>query len=128
AGMSGRGAIVEEVAEVALACRAEDLGAPHAVAGIGLGLHPVRRSGRGEAGPTTAGVELRLRVEELVAAPGAAEDAGLVVVPVLPREGPLRALFAQHMVLLARQRVAPRSVVLLRLFSHVMLPRRRRNG
>src|SRR3990172_5012711 len=101
--LSGRGRTVgEDVAQVRVAAGAEHLGADHPVVAVGLGANPVRSDRGGEARPARAGVELGLRVEELVPAARAAVDpVGLRrVVPA--GEGPLGALAAADLVLLGR--------------------------
>src|SRR4029453_3850620 len=60
----GRGAVVEDVAEVATAGRARDLRANHPIARIGLGDDAVERRGLVEARPTAPGLELRVGTEE----------------------------------------------------------------
>ena len=91
--LAGRGGpVVEEVAEVAAATAAGDLGAPHPVRAVGLGGDGLRVGRRGEAGPAGPGVELGVRRKQLGAAAGA-EIGGVVVgVPVGAREGPLGPL------------------------------------
>src|SRR5512132_4331335 len=65
-------AVVEDVAEMAAAGRADDLLAHHPVALVDPHLDGVERRRLGEARPARAGVVLRLRPEELGAAAGAA--------------------------------------------------------
>src|SRR5205085_8215701 len=68
----------EHVSEVRVARRAANLDAPHAVALVHLGLDRVLVHRLEEARPAGAGVELRIRAEELGAAGAAAEDAVLL--------------------------------------------------
>src|SRR5690349_22125177 len=68
-----------------------------------------------EAGPPGAGLELRIRGEELRAARDAAVDTLGVVVPVLAGEGGLGAGLAGHLVLLRREQLLPLRVGLLDL-------------
>ena len=77
--------VVEDVAEVRVAAPAEHFRAGEEEAAVLVRLHARRRAGRREARPAGARVELRLRVEEGVAAGGAGVDARGVVVPVLAR-------------------------------------------
>src|SRR3569833_2870736 len=65
-----------------------------------------------EAGPAAAGVELRVRGEQLRAAAGAAVGAVLVMVPVLAGEGAFGSRLPQHAELLGRQRLPPLLVAL----------------
>src|SRR5436190_8037220 len=73
------GTIFEDVAEVAAAAGALQLGA--AAIGIGRGLDVVVDE-RPEARPARAGIELRVGVEKLQVARGAAIDSLFVVVEV----------------------------------------------
>src|SRR6185312_6733903 len=88
----GLGAVGEDVAEVAAAAGAADLGAVHEEAAVGLGGDVRRVDRREEARPAGAGVELGVRGEERQAAGGADEDAFLVDLVERAGEGPLRAL------------------------------------
>src|SRR5262249_40581967 len=60
----GPGPVLEDVAQVAAALRAGDLGPDHPVGGVRLRVHPAVGDGLGEAGPAGARVELRLRAEQ----------------------------------------------------------------
>src|SRR5437588_683216 len=71
--------VVEYVPQVRLARRAEDLGAAHEQAVVGLGIHRVVLGRRREAGPAGARVELGLRGEQLGAAGRAPIHARLLV-------------------------------------------------
>src|SRR6185503_8028926 len=72
-----------------------------------------------EARPARAGVELHARVEELVAAAGAAVHAVVVLVPVLTGEGALGAALAEHLVLLGSELLAPLLVGLSNVCRHL---------
>ena len=100
-------AVVEDMAEVAAARRAHDLGANHPVARVGLRDDAVERRRLEEARPAAARLELRVRAEELRPAAGAAVDAVAVLVPVRAGERALRALAPQDLVLLGREALAP---------------------
>src|SRR6266581_2549973 len=66
-----RGPVGEEVAEMAAAARAHDLGANHPVGRVRLLVDRIARGGRVERRPSAAGVVLRVRAEQLGAATGA---------------------------------------------------------
>src|SRR5512144_1015751 len=91
--------VLEHVAEVRAAAPALDLGARHEEARVLPRLHAPGRGRRGEARPAGAGLELRLRLEQRVAATGARVGSRPVVIPVLARERALRSLLAQDPVL-----------------------------
>src|SRR5438034_146261 len=65
------GAVVEDVAEMAAAFRAQHLGADHAVADIVFLVDMAIRRGRGKARPAAAGIEFRVGFEQRLAAAGA---------------------------------------------------------
>src|SRR4051812_45111526 len=73
----------EYVPQVPAAVGAADLGADHAVRGVGVGLHVGRYRWLKEARPPRAGLELRVRAEQLCATPGAAVGAIFLDIPVL---------------------------------------------
>src|SRR5947209_6389376 len=100
-------AVREHVPEVAAAARAQHFGANHAVAGVGLLLDRVLAGRRVERGPAAARVVLRVRLEQLRSAAGAAVRPRLEDVVVLTREGRFRSLLPQHVELLARQLLTP---------------------
>ena len=62
-------AVGEDVAEVAAAGRAQDLGAHHPVGRVGLLVDRLLAGRRGERGPAAAGVVLRVGVEQLAPQP-----------------------------------------------------------
>src|SRR4051794_30061335 len=111
-------AVVEHVAQVPAAARAQHLGASHAVAHVALGLHGVALGRLVEARPARAGRELRVRAEQLGAAAGTPVGAARLLVVVLVGPGSLGALAAQNLVLLRRQLAAPFLVVLVHLGRH----------
>ena len=94
--------VVEDVAEVAAATLAGDLGANHPQAGIGVLLDGPRGDDLVEAGPAAVGVELVVALEEDGAARRTLIDAGRLGVVVLSGEGTLGALGAEDAVLLRR--------------------------
>src|SRR5690606_16709005 len=97
----------EDVPEVAAAARAQNLGAHHPVARVGL-LVDRALAGRGVEGrPAATGVGLRVGVEQLGPAAGAAVRAGLEHVVVLAGERRLGALFAEDPVALGIELRAP---------------------
>ena len=100
---AGRGgAVGEDVPEMTAATAAGHLRSNHPVAAV-LVLDDLPFGGRlGEAGPAGARVELRVRDEQLRAAAGASVDPRPLLVPVGTREGALRALLPQDVVLLGR--------------------------
>ena len=65
-------------------------------------LDPITRLGRIEGRPTTAGIELRVRAEQLLATRGTGVRAGFEVPIVLVAERTLRSFHPQHSVLFAR--------------------------
>src|SRR5438876_4918060 len=99
----GLRAVREDVAEMAAAVRAHDLGAHHAEGLVPLLIDRLLAGGRVERGPAAAGVVLRVGDEELGATAGTVVCARLEHMVVLARERALRALFAEHVVLLGRQ-------------------------
>ena len=109
----GAGAVVEHVAEMAVAVRGAHLGADHQMAEVAL-LDDVGGLDRlGEARPAGTAVELVDRREQRLAGDHVDVDAGLVVVPVLAGERPLGAVLLGHVVLLRRQRVDGRGVLVV---------------
>src|SRR5262249_49801819 len=103
----GRGAVREDVAEVALAGRAEGLRAAHEEASVLLEFERALRRRRREGRPPAARVVLLVRAEDLRAAARTAIDALLERVVVLAAERPLGPFFAQDPVLLGGQLAAP---------------------
>src|SRR5438067_10537580 len=90
----------------------------HPVARVALGGDGAAVGRAREPRPAGAAVELGLGAEELGAAAGAEEAAGLVVVPERAGEGALGALLTENAVLLGRQLAAPLLVGLLYALVH----------
>ena len=107
------GSVVEDVAEVPAAFRAQDLGAEHAVRGVALFLDAAAVLRRGEARPPASAIELRVALEELGAAARAPIRARFVVIAELTRERALRRLLPEHRVLDRRELLLPLGVGLL---------------
>src|SRR5204862_338952 len=82
----------------------------HAVAVVGQQLDVLGDGRRGEARPTRAGLELRIRAEQLVPAGRAAVGAVVLREGVLARERRLGAAAAEHLVLLGCELLAPLEV------------------
>src|SRR4051812_9481308 len=73
---SGRSrTIVEDMAEMAVAVRAQHLGPDHAVADVALFIDMAFDRGRGEARPAAAGIEFCVGFEQRLAATGAGVSA-----------------------------------------------------
>src|SRR5205085_7949997 len=89
----------------------------HPVGRVGLLLDSVVTRGRREGRPAAARVVLRVGVEQLRAAPGAAVAARLEDVIVLATKRRLGSLLPQDAVLLGRQLLAPLLLGLLD-FAH----------
>src|SRR4051794_39446718 len=100
-------AVVEDMAEVAAAAGAGDLGADHPVGAVLMQLDGVGVGGMGEARPAAARVELVVGAEDLGVASRAAEDAGGLVVGVLAGEGGLGGLAPKNGVGLGRDLLPP---------------------
>src|SRR3954467_9536330 len=100
-------AVGEDMAEMAAALGAQHLGTDHAVADVPLLVDMALDGGLGEAGPAAAGIELRVGLEQHIAAAGAGIGAGAVVLLIFAGEGTLGRLLAQHCVLHRRQLAAP---------------------
>src|SRR5439155_7411829 len=90
----------------------------HPQSRVGLHLDRLLARGHVERGPAATRVVLRVGDEELGAAAGAAVGAGLERVVVLTCESSLRALLAQHVVLLGSQLGAPLLLCFLDLWHH----------
>src|SRR5262245_1803582 len=116
----GLGTVLKHVAEVRPAGAAMDLRAAHEEAVVGLRLDRLSRHRLEEARPSGARIELRLRAEELLTARNARVRAVGMMVPVAPREGPLRPLLAADGVLLGRQLRPPLGFGLLDLLRHAL--------
>ena len=103
------------MAEMAVAFRAQHLGADHAVADIALLVDMALDRRLGEARPAAAGIELGVGLEQRLAAAGAGIGALAVLMLVFAGERPLGRLLAQHRILHRRQFLAPLGVALLNL-------------
>src|SRR6478609_1963364 len=101
------GAVIEDMAEMAVAFRAQHLGADHAVADVALLVDMAVQRGRGKARPAAAGIELGVGFEQRLAAAGAGIGALAMLMLIFAGEGPLGRLLAQHRVLHRRQLLAP---------------------
>src|SRR5687768_3274908 len=104
--------IGEDMAEMAAALGAMDLGAGHEMAGVGRGAD---RAGhwRPEGGPARAAFVLGARIEQGLAAAGAAEGASAFLVVERAGEGPLGAVVAQHVMLQRVELLLPLGIALL---------------
>src|SRR5580704_4687479 len=70
------GAVIEDVAEMAAALRAQHFGPHHAVADVALLVDMALGGRRGKARPAAAGIELGVGFEQRLAAAGADIGAG----------------------------------------------------
>ena len=107
---AGAGAVREDVAEVAAAGGAGDLGADHPVARVDVCVDALERCRLDEARPARAGVELGIGAEQLRPAARAAVDAGRLRIGVGAGERPLGSLLPQHGVLLGGEAGPPLGV------------------
>src|SRR5690348_16933674 len=106
--LAGRlGTVVEDVAKVAAAAAAHDLGAPHEQAVVRPQLDRLGDRGLVEARPAGARMELGVRAEQPGATAGAPVEAVLVVVDVRTGERHLGVRLTQHAVLQWGQFLAP---------------------
>src|SRR5271154_5252760 len=94
------------MAEVAAAAAAMHLGADHAVGPVGRGLDR-SRDRIVEARPASAALELLLRVEQRLVAPGAIERAGAFLIIQRATARPLGAVLAHDVKLFGRKNLAP---------------------
>src|SRR2546423_3666693 len=97
---SGRRAIVEDMALVRSAARADDFRADHAVAGVADSFEMTLGKRRGEARPAGAALELGAAVKQGEAAQAAGEDARALLVEEDAAEGRLGAMFEQDVLFL----------------------------
>src|SRR5258707_719916 len=102
---------------MAAALGAGDLGADHAVAGVGRGVDRFAHR-RPEARPARAAFVLGRGIEQRLVAAGAAEDALALLVVQRAGEGPLGAVVAQYMVLQRVEFLLPLRFALLDLAAH----------
>src|SRR5262245_38927432 len=108
----GPGSVGEDVAEMAAALGAMHLGAGHEMAAV------ARRAdgavlGRPERWPARAAFVLGRGIEQRLAAAGAAEGAGALLVVQRAGERPLGAVIAQHVMLQRVELLLPLGVALL---------------
>src|ERR1700704_4219101 len=116
---SGRaGSVLEHMAEMAVALRAQHFGPDHAVADVALLVDVALRRGGGKARPAAAGIELGVGFEQRLAAAGAGVGAGPLLVLVFAGERPLCRLLTQYRMLHRRQFLAPLGLALLDLAGH----------
>jgi hypothetical protein len=100
--------IVEDVAQMASAAGAYDLGTDHAEGGIANLFNPVARTEFGiKARPAAVRIEFLRIVEELIAAARTGIHAFFEMHVVFARKGPLGAFFSQHMVLIGWKLLLP---------------------
>jgi hypothetical protein len=108
---SGRsGTVLEHMAEMAIALRAQHLGADHAVADVPFFVDMALDRGRRKTRPAATGIEFGVGFEQRLAAAGAGVSALALLMLVFARERPLGRLLAQHGVLHRRQFAAPLGV------------------
>src|SRR3954453_11810947 len=128
---SGRSrTVLEHMAEMAIALRAQHLGADHAVADVALFVDMALHCGRGKGRPAAAGIELGVGFEQRLAAAGAGVNARAVLMLVFTGKRPLGRFLAQHRVLHRRQFLAPLGFGLFKLcgfgvghyFSSLVIP------
>src|ERR1700683_706819 len=104
--MRGRRAVVEDMAEMAAAAAAVDLGALHAPAAVGGGidrawLRIVKTR------PAGAALEFLVRGEQRLPAAGAIERAGALLIIERAAARPFGAVLAHDMELLGREQLLP---------------------
>src|SRR3981189_470990 len=97
------GAVLEHMAEMAVALRAQHLGPDHAVADVAFLVDMALQRRLGKARPAAAGIELGVGFEQRLAAAGAGVGAGPLLMLVFAGERPFRRLLAQYRILHRRQ-------------------------
>src|SRR5260221_9359477 len=107
------GAVVEDVAEMAAAFRAQYLGADHAVGDVALLVDMAVHRGRGKTRPAAAGIEFCVGFEQRLAAAGTGVGALAVLMLILPGERTLGRLLAQYGILHRREFLAPLGLALV---------------
>src|SRR5262249_34062882 len=104
--MRRRRAVLEHVPEMAATAAAAHLGTHQAIAAVARGFdrawHRIVK-----ARPACAALEFRLRHEQRLAAAGADEGAGALLVVQRAAAGTLGAVPAHHLVLLGREQAPP---------------------
>src|SRR4051812_49280301 len=108
------------MAQMASAVRAHDFRPDHPEGHVGLLVDRVLARRGVERRPAAARVVLRVGYEELGSAADAVVRAGLEDVVVLTCERTLRALLAEHVVLLGRELGAPFLICFLDLRHHLI--------
>src|SRR6266702_448721 len=112
----GLRAVRKDVPQMRLATAAHHFRAHHPVGFICFERHLRFVHGRVEAWPAGAGIKLRIRIEQRLAAADAVEHAMFLGVPVFAREGRLGALLASHLILFVGKLFTPFRVCLLHFF------------
>src|SRR5258707_4630553 len=100
-------AVVKDVARVALAARAKNLRAVHAVTAVGVGDDVLGGNRLEETRPAGAGIEFGFRGEQRQSAADAIINAGLVVVVESAAKSRFGALGAGNFILIGRQLLLP---------------------
>src|SRR5262249_6510356 len=115
----GLGPVVEDVAEVRIAGRAQHFGAAHGVTRVCLLADILAGDRRVEAGPTTAGVELRVGLGKRRTTAYAAIHACLLSLPVLAADRSVGAFLPRVVDLLRAGLLLPFRIGLSDLVDHV---------
>src|SRR6202048_814393 len=110
--------IVEHMPQVSTTPRARHLGPPHSETRVGGFPDFLLIERCVKTRPAASRIEFRLRIEKLVAAAYAQVNSLAMEVPVLAREGTLRALSASDLVLLRGEKSPPFFVRLFHFFAH----------
>src|SRR6201996_7739355 len=112
-------AVLEHMAEMTIAARAQHFGADHAVAHVAFLVDTAFGCRLGEARPAAAGIELGIGLEQRLSAAGADIGARAMLMLVFAGEGPFGRLLAQHRVLHRRQFLAPLGFALFDLWRRL---------
>src|SRR5579884_2950804 len=121
---SRRRPVLKDVPQMRPAAAAGDLGADHPEAGVGRFGNGAVMSRRDKARPSGAGIEFRVRAEELRAAADAFVGSTFVMIPILAGERRLGAFLARDVILLGRQLTPPLGFRLVNFFYHLELDAR----
>src|SRR5436190_3674022 len=105
-------AVLEDMAEMAIAARAENFDACHAMGVIGVVDDVFRRDRFEKAGPTGAGIELGISGKQWQSATDAGINTGLFVIVEDATEGRLGTFAAGDLILFGGQLLAPFGVAL----------------
>src|SRR5579885_2955706 len=97
------GAVGKHVPQMRIAPAAYDLSTPHSIRPIVFRLDGILVNRSRKARPSRTRLELRVRLEQRIAATRAAIRTFIVVVPILTGEGALSAFLPSDVVLLRRQ-------------------------